>query len=312
MNPGACFFTFSNTTTVRIKCTNDITNSSAIPSRLLSTDYFSNVTYVDFARSISSLPLYLCSLPSRTIDISFQSFTTLNDETFPCLDWFYSVKLASNQLVSVNMSSGNFTNLISLDLSSNELAELPYSILIPTPSSLHFLDLSNNSITSIDLFLYTLKDITINLTNNPINSSSIINPQNVTLLSKNNTNSTRNIILPLSVVNKTYIFNDQTVLTAGACNRDSVLSYRNILQSTYNNVLLDCTCASVNLKEIFLLNQSNITDDFTCFFETSTITFYSLTLSSCQSNTLNFSADLYFNESLQVCSMFYVLEISKV
>lgn len=303
MHPGACFFTFSNPVTVQIKCTNDISNSSTIPSALLSSNYFSNITRVNFTPPISSLPPYLCSLPSHEINLSFESFTTLSDATFPCLDWFYKVTLAYNQLTSVNMSSGNFTNLTILDLSSNRLTKIPYSILIPTPSSLRYLDLRNNSITSIDLFLYTLKNITVDLRDNPINSSSIINPQNITLPTGNNTNSTVNIILPSSVTNSTYIFNDQTALTAGTCNLNTVLAYRDTLQSMYNNVVLDCSCASINLKQIFLRSGSDITDSFNCSNGTTAANFYTLTMSSCGKTALNFSTGLCYNESLQVCSI---------
>jgi Leucine-rich repeat (LRR) protein len=304
MNPGACFFTFSNTITVGIKCTNDISNSSTIPSALLSSTYFSNITQFNFTPSISSLPSYLCSLPSHEIDLSFQSFTTLNDTTFPCLDWFYKVILSFNQLTSVNMESGNFSNLTILDLSSNELTTIPHSILIPTPSSLRYLDLRNNSITSIDLFIYTRKNITIDLRDNPINSSSIINPQNITLPTGNNTNSTVIILLPPSVTSSTYIFNDQTALTAGTCNRNTVLAYRDTLQSTYNNVVLDCTCASIGLKEIFLRSGADITDSFNCSNGTTAANFDTLTMSSCASTALNLATGLCYNESLQVCSIF--------
>jgi len=202
------------------------------------------------------------------------------------------------------MKSGNFTNLNYLDLSSNRLTTIPYSILIPTPSSLRYLDLRNNSITSIDLFLYTLKDITVNLGDNPINSTSIINPQNITLPSGNNTNSTVNITLPSSVTSSTYIFNDQTALTAGTCTLNTVLAYLNILRLTYNNVLLNCTCASITLKEIFLRGGSIITNTFNCSNGTTAANFDVLTMSSCASTALNFSMGLCYNESLQVCSIF--------
>lgn len=302
MNPGACFFTFSNAISVRIKCTNDVSSSSTIPSDLLSTSYFSRITNIDFTHSISSLPSYMCSLPSRGIDLSFQSFSVLNDQTFPCLDWFRAVKLSNNQLISVNMTNGNFSNLTSLDLSSNRLTQIPYSILTPTPSSLRFLDLRNNSITSIDLFLYTLQNISIDLRDNPINSSSIINPQNITISSQN---STINIILPSVFNTTTYIFNDQTALTAGTCTRYAVLAYRATLRSIYNNILLDCSCASVNLKEIFFRNQSLITNDFNCSVSTSLETYYNLTISSCGTNALNFAAGLCFNETMLVCLIFF-------
>lgn len=300
MNPGACFFTFSNTSTVTIKCTNDTSTTSTIPPDLLSKNYFSNITRVDFGRSISTLPSYICSLPSHYIDLSYQSFTILNDQTFPCLDSFRSVILSNNQLTTVNMNSGNFTNLTSLDLSSNKLTGIPHSILIPTPSSLRNLDLSNNLITSIDLFLYTLKNITVNLSNNPINSSSIINPYNVTLTGQNNTNSS-SIVLPPSINNNTYIFDDATALTAGVCNRYAVLAYRDTLRSIYSTILLDCTCASINLKQIFIRNQSNILNDFNCSNASLATSFNDLTMSSCSSTALNFGSGLCYNESLQVC-----------
>ncbi|CAF3538426.1 unnamed protein product [Adineta steineri] len=300
MNPGACYFAFSNTTSVRIKCTNDISSSSTIPNSLLTNSYLSNVTYIDFTHSISALPSYLCSLPSRQIDLSYQSFTTLTDATFPCLDWFHTVKLAYNQLTSVNMTSGNFTNLAVLDLSSNRLTQLPYSILTPTPSSLRYLNLRNNSITSIDIFLYTLKNITVDLSDNPINSSSIINPQNITYpAGNNNTNSTVTILFPSSVTNSTYIFNDQTALTAGTCDRDAILAYRNQLESSYDDVLLDCSCASINLKIIFTRTGYNINDDFNCSDGTTAANFANLTIASCASTALNFSSGLCYNESLQ-------------
>jgi len=304
MNPGACFFTFLSTTVARIQCTNDISSSSTIPSTLLNTTYFSNITTIDFPTSISSLPSYLCSLPSRQIDLSYQSFTTLDNAVFPCLDWFYKVTLSHNNISSVNMASGNFTNLNYLDLSSNRLTTLPYSILTPTPSSLRYLDLRNNSITSIDLFLYTLKNITVDLRDNPINSSSIINPQNVTLPSGNSTNSTATITFPSSVTSSTYIFNDQTALTAGTCTRAAVLEYLGILQMTYNNILLDCTCASINLEEIFIRGGGNIANSFNCSNGTSAANFAALTMASCGSAALNFTAGLCYNESLQVCSIF--------
>lgn len=302
MNPGACYFAFFSSSTVRIRCTSDVSSSSStIPSTLLSSTYFSTITTIDFGTPISSLPVYLCSLPSREINLSFQAFTTLTNETFPCLDSFNRVTLAHNNLVSVNMPNGNFTNLAYLDLSSNRLTTLPYSILTPTPSSLRYLDLRNNSITSIDLFLYTLKNITVDLRDNPLNSSSIINPQNVTLPSGNNTNSTVIIILPSSTSNSTYIFNDQTALTAGTCNRNAILAYRDLLQMAYSSVVLDCSCASINLKGIFQRVGSSITNSFNCSTGTSAATFATLTMSSCAATALNFTSGLCYNESLQVC-----------
>lgn len=266
----------------------------------MQSNYFANVSRVEFGRRVSTLPNYVCSLPSRRIDLSYQSFTTLSDATFPCLNTFRVVSLSNNVLTSVNIAQSNFTTLTSLDLSSNRLTELPYSIINRTPNSLRFLDLRNNSITSIDLFLYTLKNITIDLRDNPINTSSIINPFNISLSAINTTNPSVNLTLPLTTNNGIYTFNDQTALTAGACNRYTVLALRNTLALT-SNVQLDCSCASINLKQIFLRNASNITDDFTCINGTNATSFYALTMQSCGSAALNFTSGLCYNESLQVC-----------
>ena len=303
MNPGACYFAFSNNSTVRIQCTSDISPSSTIPSELLSKTYFSKITTIDFGTAISALPRYLCSLPSREINLSYQAFTTLTNETFPCLDSFTKVTLAHNNLATVNMPTGNFSNLAYLDLSSNRLTIIPYSILKPTPSSLRYLDLRNNSITSIDLlFLSELKNITVDLRNNPVNNSAnILNPQNITLPTMNNTNSTVIIIPPISTSNSTYIFNDQTALTAGSCNRDAVLAYRNIIRMIFSDVVLDCSCASINLKGIFQRIGLSITNSFNCSPGTTAANFATLTMSSCASTALNFTSGLCYNESLQVC-----------
>ena len=310
MTPGRCFFAFSNPTTVRIRCTSDMSNSSAIPSTLLSSSYFTSVTRVEFGRTISTLPNYICPLPSRSIDLSFQSFTTLSDATFPCLDSFRIVNFAFNSLTSVNIVNSNFSSLTSLDLSSNQLNTLPYSIINRTPNSLRFLNLRNNSITSIDLFLYTLKNITIDLRDNPINTSSIINPFNISLSTINTTNPSVNITLPLTLSSGVYLFNDQTALTAGACNRYTVLALRNTLQLT-SNVQLDCSCASINLKEIFLRNRSNIIDDFTCVNGTNTTVLNALTMTSCQATAVNFTTGLCYNESLQVCTAFFFRDVRR-
>ena len=292
MNPGACFFTFSNTTTMSISCTNDTSNNlSSIPATLLNSSYMSNVSHVTFSPKISSLPEYLCSLPSRRIDLSYEAFTTLSDATFPCLDSFLTVNLSNNEISSVNISNGNFKNLTSLDLSSNDLTMLPYTILHPTPTSLSYLDLRNNSIYYIDLFLSTLKNITVLLDDNPINSSIIINPQNITLV--NNTNSTANISYGSSLTDSIIIISDSVAATYGLCSNFQAL--RNTLlnlRSTGATVLLDCSCNSINLRDIYTNNGQNITNDFSCSQANATQNFYSLTADTCPLSTTVFQTGL--------------------
>ena len=305
MDPGVCVFSFINTSTVYIKCTNEVTDISRISPDLLASDAFSNITRIIYDQPISSLPSYLCSIPSRQIDLSYQAFTTLTDATFPCLNYFTRVTLSHNNISSINMNNGNFTNLEYLDLSSNRLTMIPHSILRPTPSSLRLLDLRNNLITSIDVILLTLQNITVLLDGNPINSSSIINPGNITFPSTNNTSSTANISLPSNVTHSLYTVTDQTVSTVGACNLDAILTYLNILRLIYNNIVLQCTCTSIHLKEIFHRNGSNILNILNCSNETSATNYTALTLSSCESTALYFVSDLCYNDSLQVC--FYYL-----
>jgi Leucine-rich repeat (LRR) protein len=240
----------------------------------------SGIQTVTFPTSISSLPSYLCSLPSHIIDLSHQAFTTLSDATFPCLDAFTKVTLSYNQITSVNMASGDFKNLTILDLSSNQLTTLPYSILRPTPTSLRYLDLRNNSITSIDLFIYTLQNITINLDNNPINSSVIINPQNATL--GINTTSTVNVTFPAIVTSSTIIIQDTTVASVIACSSfTSIRSFLLNFRSATTSVLLQCTCASFSLKQLYQTNGYDITKDFSCSSGTDGQTFSNLTSTSC-------------------------------
>jgi hypothetical protein len=283
---------------MNIISTNDTSNTlSRIPETLLSTTYMSGIERVIFPSPISSLPTYLCYLPSGIIDLSYQAFTTLTDVTFPCLDLFNKVILSFNQLTSVNMSSGNFQNLSYLDLSSNMLTSLPYSILRPTPSSLRYLDLRNNSITNIDLFIYTLKNITVYLDNNPINSSNINNPNNVTL---DNSTSTVNISYPSSVTNSSIIIQDTTVGSFIACaSFNSIRSFLLNLRSASSSVLLLCTCASFSLKQLYQANGLNITNDFNCSVATQQQRFLSFTNISCP-NATQFPTTLC-NAIIQVC-----------
>ena len=234
---------------------------------------------------MSVLPPSLCSLPSREIDLSNQQFTTLTTATFPCLDQFRKVNLAFNRLSSVNEPTGNFMNLISLDLSNNNLTSLPYSILRPTPSSLSNLDLRNNSIPAIDLFLYTLKNISVNLDGNPISNLTIINPQNisVTANSSNDTSSRVTVIFPAIVTGQPFILSDQVASTARVCTPAGIETLLAVTSLGSASIRLDCSCASISLRTTYTSNGTNITDRFTCMDGTSAATFNALTSSSCRS-----------------------------
>jgi hypothetical protein len=311
MNPGECFFTFFNTTTMSISCTSDTSNNeSTIPATVLTSSYMANIIHITYSPTISSLPLYLCSLPSREIDLSYEAFTTLSDATFPCLDYFLKVRLAYNQITSVNITNGNFKNLTALDLSSNYLTMLPYTILNPTPTSLDYLDLRNNSIRYLDLFLYTRKNITILLDNNPINSSDIINPQNVIL--GNVTNATTNITFSSNVTTSTIIITDSIAVTYGLCNNFQTL--RNLLldlRSQGFTVYTDCSCNSVYTRNLYQANGLNITNDFSCSLKAQITSFYALNTSSCDNGTNIFLTGLCINEVCLITFHFSLKNLNK-
>lgn len=260
-------------------CTNEVSNSaSTMPADVQGNPYLSTITTVIFPNRTSLLPSYLCSLPSREINLNNQAFTTLTDATFPCLDWFNRVTLSGNRITSVNMASGDFQNLNYLDLSANALTGLPHTLLRPSPSSLNLLDLRNNSLTAVDLFLYTLQNITVLLDNNRINGSVIINPENVIV--PNNITSPANISFPTGVTVSIAIIDDSYFSNASSCTVFSAIqSFASVPQ--LRNATLRCTCASFGLKELYQANQLNITDYWNCSNPTQTQSFVNLTRANC-------------------------------
>ena len=266
-------------------------NFPNLPNDSVINDYLATVTRVTLPTPISVLPPSLCSLPSREIDLSNQQFTTLSPATFPCLDQFRKVNLAFNRLSSVNEPTGNFTNLILLDLSNNNLTSLPYSLLRPTPSSLSNLDLRNNSISAIDLFLYTLKNISVNLDGNPINNLTIINPQNVSIpiSASNDSTSGVNVTLPLTLNGQSFILSDQVASAARFCTPAGVEAFLAARKLANASVQLDCSCASISLRMAYTSNGTSIIDRFTCINGTSPAIFTGLTSSGCP-GALNLTA----------------------
>jgi Leucine-rich repeat (LRR) protein len=296
MSPGQCVFTFYNTTSMRIRCTSDVpSNLTSLPETLWANSYFRQITRIDFGRRIASLPLFACSLPSRRIDLTGQAFTVLNESTFPCLDRFESVNMAYNNLTSINLPQ-TLEILRSLDLSYNSLTTLPYSLLQRLPPNLNSLDLSGNSITSIDTILFTLRNIRIDLRNNRVDKTSLTNLQNRILLSWNASQPPFQIVLDPA---GEFVLNDRMGLVAGACTPSSILTLRDALQSS-DDVRLDCSCASINLKEIFRRAGSNILDNFTCSSEGDPERFNTLSIATCSETALNFATGLCLNESLKV------------
>jgi hypothetical protein len=271
-----------------ILCGNGATDTfPRFPDDILNSTYMINVTRVTLASTITVLPPFLCSLPSREVDLSNQGFTTLTNATFPCLDYFRKVNLAANGLTSVNMPSGNFTNLTSLDLSSNGLTSIPYSLLRPSPSSLSNLDLRNNSIAAIDLLLYTLKNIAVNLDGNPIKNLTIVNPQNVTVstMSANATNSRVNLTLPATLAGQLFILSDEAAATARVCTPAGIETYIALTGLANTSVRLDCSCASIRLRVLYDNNGPRITDRFNCTSGTNSANYTALNPNTCSDST---------------------------
>lgn len=247
------------------------------------TGYLDNIIRVVLTPSMSTLPSYLCTLPSREIDLSSQNFISLTDSTFSCLDTYRKVHFPFNQISSVRTSTGNFSTLEWLDLSSNNLTEIPVTLLRPSPSSLRYLDLRNNSIRQLDLVLFTLRNITVLLDNNPISSTNYTNNANVTITEfvVNGTASGTNVSISLNLTNTFFVVNDQQMLRVRSCTPDSIRVTVAALSMFSGTPQLDCSCASIRIKLIFNRNGTRITDTYNCSSATQTDIFNGLTLVNC-------------------------------
>ncbi|CAF1446780.1 unnamed protein product, partial [Didymodactylos carnosus] len=267
---GYCLFNLVSINEAAVQCTND-TNPITIPNDL--TGYFTNVTKLDFTNfSLSTLPAYVCSLKLTQIDLSNQLFTQLTDSTFPCLDQFQYISLADNNINTVSITNNNFATLTTLDLSGNDLVAPPYTLL-SSSLPLKNINLQDNLITSMDLWLYAFGS-SIDLTDNPM-TNTITNYQNITLSSSVSIAS--NISLPSS----TFIIDDSISAMYGICNVTNIPLFRSFLQaldqSSTVTILVNCTCASIHLKNLY----PNITNDFSCSNSSDNNTFLNLQSYNC-------------------------------
>ena len=281
---GACFCTFDTTTTMSVRCLSGTVDSSLRwDNQTFPAGYLDNITRVNLIPLMSRLPSYLCTLPSREIDLRSLNFNSLTDATFSCLDTYQKVHLPFNQISSVQTSTGNFNTLEWLDLSSNNLTEIPVTLLRPSPSSLRYLDLRNNSIRQLDLILFTLRNITVLLDNNLINSTDYTNNANVTVTEfvTNSTVSGTNLSISLNLTNTFFTINDQQMLLARSCTPSSIRATVAALSIFSGSPRLDCSCASIRIKLIFDQNGTRLTDTYTCRFATETDIFNGLTLANC-------------------------------
>lgn len=235
---------------------------------------------------ISSMPFFLCFLPSKFIDLSNQSFEILDQNTFPCSNnsTLQYISLAYNRIQFVNRT---FNNWLMIDLTSNYLLQFPYS-LFSTAVQLRAeiqqdLRLSSNNLTEFDLFFYTYSNVHIDFQSNPF--STIRNTQKRSL-------ANQSLISNLTFSNSVkFVINDILAQDYNACQTSSFRELIQILERMETDQLtieIECQCSSFYLKESYrLLNSSAyITDRFSCanssnFNQTQ---FESLTESMCSSN----------------------------
>lgn len=290
---------------VSIDCLNGSRTLTEISSSILNNIYFQNITQVSINNqsSLSQIPFYLCSLPSTSIDLSNQSFTNLDSSTYPCLSntTIRTINLAYNQITNVNLSIYNW---ILIDLTSNNLTQLPYTLLNFNQNSISSrqalqrqIQLPYNRLTQFDLFVYTYADTDINLQNNPFVQTNgyhnLKNSQRQSLISGPVSN---HVSLPSGM---RFLINDQTAQNYDTCTNPSVRSLIDILQyMTTNNVTIEiqCDCSSIYLKLYYSLSNSSakLTNLFSCSSSSlSGLTqtqFESLTESNCLSN-ISLSSD---------------------
>jgi hypothetical protein len=192
--------------------------------------------------------------------------------TFPCssINTLQNINLAYNQISIVNVT---ILNWVLIDLSSNNLTQLPYSILSTSARSARLISqrtllLISNRLTQFDLFAYTYANTNINLLNNPFLKSlngydTINNTQSQPLLSGP---VSGNITLPSQM---RFLLNDQIPQNYDTCDSSSLINLLQIfarMQNSNVTVEIECQCSSFYLKAYFYLLNSTvkITDQFPC------------------------------------------------
>ncbi|CAF4378363.1 unnamed protein product, partial [Rotaria sp. Silwood2] len=299
MNNSYCLFTFyTGGERASIDCINESSTLSEISTMILNNAYFKNITKISInnQNSLSQLPVYLCSLPSNSVDLSNQSFYVLNSTTFPCSSntTVQNINLAYNKINTVGLTLSNW---LLIDLTSNNLTQLPYSLLRSNQNSIssrqlskRTLLLSSNQLYQFDLFAYTYADTYINLENNPffipINGYHTIN--NYEKQSLLNGPISTSVILTNQM---RFLFNDQIAQNYNACESKSLNYLIDIFERIKTNnstVEIECQCSSIYIKEYFRLYNSSgkITNRFSCSNISSlTVTqFEALTETDCLSN----------------------------
>ena len=270
-----------------------------ITSSIFNNLYFQNITQISLtnANTFSQLPIYLCSLPSTEIDLSNQSFVILDRNTFPCFlnTTLRTINLSSNQISTVNLT---FSTWLLINLSSNNLTQLPYTLLNSNTSinslrqsiTQRTLLLQFNRLTQFDLFAYTYSNTYLNLRNNPfsrINTGYHIlnNVQRQSLRS----GTMSNVSLPNDM---RFLLDDQIAQNYGTCDSQSLRYLFEIFQRMKIDgvtIEIQCDCSTIYVKIYwYLLNTTaeRITTRFPCS-NTSSLTsqqFESLIESTCLAN----------------------------
>ena len=253
---------------------------TSISPTILNNTYFQTITQVSVGNrsSFSQVPPYLCSLPSKSIDLSNQSFSSLNNQTFPCdssstlqnIDWSY------NRIATVDL---NYDNGLSIALVGNNLSVFPYSLFSSTGNRAASRDVSSpaqrtlflqsNRLAKFDLYLYTYANTNIDLRNNPfLNASngyfSIENVLNQSLAAGT---ISANVTFPSAT---RFLINDIVPQDYNACSNSRTLNYLiDILSRMSSNgatVEIECQCSSFYIKEYYKRYNpaTNITSRFRC------------------------------------------------
>ncbi len=298
-----------------IYCLNGSNALTEISSSILNNIYFRNITQVSIngQNSFSQLPAYLCSLPSTSIDLSNQSFSILDQNTFPCLvsSTLQTINLAYNHIFMVNLTLSNW---LLIDLTANNLTQFPYTLvssntLVSRVVSQRTLLLQSNKITQFDLFLYTYANTIINLQNNPFSKTTngyniLNNYQKQSLRSEPVSTS---VILPGQM---RFLLNDLIAQNYNTCDTQSLSYLLDIFQRMKTDnitVEIQCDCSTVYIKEYYgLINPTgSITTLFSCssISSLSATQFASLTETNCSSNTTLSSDRLCQFAKLEVISL---------
>ena len=227
-------------------------------------DAFRNLTrltslYLDY-NQIDQISFNECQFSQlRTLSMTSNQFTSLSNSNFKFIQTLQVLDLIYNQINFIsNYTFDNLTSLSILYLSNNKISIIPKYLFTSSLTSLYYIDLSYNYLTTMELWPTYLPNARyVNLQHNQISKFTNEFGWSINNQSSQWSNSyywSRNIDLQYNSINS---FGISDLQKYGICN---LTDYQNILVNVFqffnmNNNLISCNCSN-NLYDLQSLNSS--------------------------------------------------------